>query len=157
MFHVAYISVVILWERPKTTAVVPGPGPKTGRCVLKSSQNCTLKALPLVQSVLYLILDGYSLGTPELVYSDFQPLFVVFYLIRNPPFHAMPHTNAEERGDPLHPSHPKPRCTSNTRICLQTSAEIHTYYTWIPSSTVATGCSASAAAEIEVGSICPMM
>ena len=37
-----------------------------------------------------------------------------------------PHTNAEVRGDPLHSSRPKPRHTSNTRICLHASADIHT-------------------------------
>ena len=43
-----------------------------------------------------------------------------------PPY--VPHTNADGRGDPLHPSHPTPRHTSNTRTCLHTSAEIHTAY-----------------------------
>ena len=38
-----------------------------------------------------------------------------------PPY--APHTNADVRGDPLHPPQPTPRHTSNTRICLRTSAE----------------------------------
>ena len=58
-------------------------------------------------------------------------------------------------GDPLHSSHPTPRHTSNTRICLHASAEIHTYDTWMPICTMATCGRASAVSGIDVGSICP--
>ena len=72
-----------------------------------------------------------------------------------PPY--APHTNADGRGDPLHPTHPTPRLTSKTSICLYTSAEIHLgrYDIRIPTCTMATDGSASAASEIEVGSIDP--
>ena len=40
-----------------------------------------------------------------------------------------PDTNADVRGDPLQPPHPTPRDTSNTRICLHTSAETQMRHT----------------------------
>ena len=76
MFYVAYISVVIIWAAAKTS--VPGLFGAKNWCVLKSGQKRTLQALPLVQSALYLILAGYSLGTPLSTLLDFQPIFVVF-------------------------------------------------------------------------------
>ena len=48
---------------------IPGPFGAKNRHILKSSNKCTPRALPLVQSVLYLVLAGYSRGTPEFVYS----------------------------------------------------------------------------------------
>ena len=57
----------------------------------------------------------------------------------------------------LHTPHTTPY-TSHTRICLHTSAEtryIHTYDIRIPICTMAADCGASAASEIEVGSIYP--
>ena len=56
MFHVAYVSVVIFWAAAKTG--VPGPFGAENRYVLKSSQTCTMQALPLVQNALYLVLAG---------------------------------------------------------------------------------------------------
>ena len=65
----------------------------------------------------------------------------------------VPHTNSDVLGDPHHPLHPTPRHTSNTRICLHTSAEIHPYDTRTAIFNMATDGSASAASEIEVGFI----
>ena len=58
-------------------------------------------------------------------------------------------------GRPPPPS--KRRHTSDTRVCLYTSAEIHRYDIRIPTCTMATDGSASAACEIEVGLIYPTM
>ena len=134
-----------------------GQRPKTGRCtwsvrgqnmyVLKSSEKYTLQAPP-----------GPDRIVPDYHYGRIKPRYtrVCLLCLMINRFY-IPHTNAEVRGDPLHPSHPTPRHTSNTRICLHTSAEIHTYDTLMPICTMATGGSVSAASEIEEGSICPTM
>ena len=60
---------------------------------------------------------------------DVQLFFCRFLAHQRPsivPPYAL-HTNADVRGDPLHPPQSTPRHTSNTRICLHTSAEIHRY------------------------------
>ena len=79
--------------------------------------------------------------------------FQLFRPSIGPPY--APHTNADVRGDPLHAPHPTSRHTSNTRICLHTSAEVHRHDIRIPICTMGADSSASAASEIEVGSICP--
>ena len=55
----------------------------------------------------------------------------------------------------LHTPHHAIRAT--TRVCLHTSAEIHRYDIRIPICTITTDGSASAASEIEVGSVYPTM
>ena len=59
-------------QRKKRAAAKTGildPFGAKNRYILKSSEKRTLRALPLVQSVLFLFLAGYSPGTPEFVYS----------------------------------------------------------------------------------------
>ena len=83
-------------------------------------------------------------------------LFVFPFVANQRPFIVppyAPHTNANVRGDPLHPPLPTPCHTSNTRICLPTIAEIRHTDT---KCTMAKDGSASAAPNGEVASINPI-
>ena len=74
---------------------------------------------------------------------EFQPIFVVFVANQRssivPPY--APQTNADARGNPLHPPHPTPRHRSYTRICLLSTHRRDTYHKYdirIPICTMAT-------------------
>ena len=88
---------------------------------------------------------------------DFQLFFCRFFANQRPSIVPPygPHTNADVRGDP-HTPHPTPRHTRNTRIRLRTSTETR-YNIRIPICTLTTDGCASAASEIEVGSIYPTL
>ena len=88
---------------------------------------------------------------------DFQLFLVVSQPIENPLYSSnlCPPYECQRTGDPLHPPHPTQPHTSNTRICVHTSAEIQRYDMRITTvvGTMATNGSASAASKIEEGSI----
>ena len=119
-------------------------GPKTGS--LKSSQKRTLRALlgpKRIVPVFGRIKPRYTrvclLCLTFNCFSSFlsqskRPSIV-------PPY--APHTNADLRGDHLHPPHPTPLNHAiydpdTYNICLHTSAEIHRYDIRIPICTMAT-------------------
>ena len=74
-----------------------------------------------------------------------------------PPYLCPPIRMPTCGGKPFHPPHLTPHHTSNTRICLHTSADTHRYDIRTLICTMATDGSASAASEIELGSIYPTM
>ena len=135
-------------------------GPKKNRCIPNSSKKRTLRALPLPKAHCTCFGADKAQVHPSLsTLLGFQPFLSFFSQLKRPsgvPPYA-PHTNANVRGDSLHPPHPTPRHTSNTRICLHTSAEIQRDDIRMPTCTMATDGSASAASEIEEGSIHPTM
>ena len=130
---------------------IPGPFRAKNRYILTSSQKRTQRALPLVKGHCTCFWPDKPQVHPSFVYSAWLSTVFCNFLANQMPSIVLlyaAHTNANVRGDLLHPSHPIVRHTNNTRMCLHTSAEIHTYRSYdirIPISTMATDGSALAA------------
>ena len=156
------------WKRQKP--VIPG-GRKEVRLDEKSNTHPTSPVigpkrivpgfgrLSLVQSALYLVLAGYSPGTPDLVYLACLPTVFCVLLANHRPSNVppySPYTNTDVRGDRLHtPNHATRAAHMYSSNPLPRHGDIDIQ---MPICTMARdSSSASAASEIEVGAIYPTM
>ena len=125
--------------KSKTHSTSPAIGPDEAHCTCFGAEKAQVH--PTLSTLL-----------------DVQPFFCRFLANQRPsivPPYA-PHTYAGIRGDPLYPS------ASHTTPCeqhmyLTSNLRRDRYDIQVPICTMATDASASAASEIEVGSICPKM
>ena len=126
MSHVAYISVVIFWAATKNRCTLSVWGRTQVRSEIKSKVHHASPAIGPEYVVPYLgrIKPRYTrVGLLCLIFNRVCP-----FLTNQRPSIVPPCARMAWFGDPLHSSHPTPRHTSNTRICLHTSAQIHTTY-----------------------------
>ena len=117
-----HLIVKTYWAAAKNS--VPGPFWAKSGYIPQSRQRRTLRALPLIQSALYLFWPDYAQ-----VHPSSSTLIVncsLSFYSQSEALHSSTLCPPYERrctGDPLH----LPRHTSSTRICLRTSAETHRY------------------------------
>ena len=142
---------------PKTG--IPGPFRAQNRYILKSSHNRTLSYEPCYWSKAHCTCFWPDKAQVHRVCLLCLTLnCFLSFLSQSEALHSSTLCTPYESRRTGRPPPPSiRRHTSDTRICLYTSAEIHRDDIGIPTCTMATDVSASAACEIEVGLIYPTM
>ena len=113
--HDYLIVGVFLWAAAKNRSTWSVWGQKQVHSTIKSKVHPASPAVGPKRIVP--VYARSSPGSPEFVYSNWRSRFG-FLANQKPsivPCYA-PHTNADVRGDPLHPPHPTPRHTINVGI-----------------------------------------